>query len=52
LWNASRQILADATEGETIAAMAEHEMEEAAEGRVITAMHRRYERNSALTEAA
>ena len=46
-----RQILAVATEGETIAAMAGDEIEEAEEGRVITAMHRRYERNSALTEA-
>ena len=42
---------AGAQEGETIANFDADGIEEAAEGRVITALHRRYERNSALIEA-
>jgi predicted HNH restriction endonuclease len=46
-----RQALADAQDGETIADLAGEGIEEAEEGRVITAMHRRYERNAALVQA-
>ena len=46
-----RQALAHAHEGETIADLAVDGIEEAEEGRVITAIHRRYERNSTLIEA-
>ena len=46
-----RQVLADTPDGETIANLVGDEMEEAEEGRVITGMHRRYERNSTLVEA-
>jgi 5-methylcytosine-specific restriction protein A len=46
-----RHALANAQEGETIADLAADGIEEAEEGRVITAMHRRYERNSKLIEA-
>jgi len=45
-----RKALAQAQEGETIADLAADGIEEAEEGRVITAMHRRFERNSALIE--
>jgi predicted HNH restriction endonuclease len=46
-----RQVLAQAQEGETIAELADEAIEEAAEGRVITTLHRRYERNSAIVQA-
>jgi 5-methylcytosine-specific restriction protein A len=46
-----RQALAYAENGETIADRAEDGIEEAEEGRVITALHRRYERNAALVQA-
>jgi 5-methylcytosine-specific restriction protein A len=46
-----RQVLAATPDGETIADLPGDEMEEAEEGRVATAMHRRYERNSALVQA-
>jgi predicted HNH restriction endonuclease len=46
-----RQALAHAQNGETIADRAGDGIEEAEEGGVITAMHRRYERNSALVQA-
>ena len=46
-----RQALAHAQNGETIADLAGDGIEEAEEGRVITALHRRYERNSALVQA-
>jgi 5-methylcytosine-specific restriction enzyme A len=46
-----RQALADAQDGETLADIAGDGIEEAEEGRVITAMHRRYERNAALVQA-
>jgi 5-methylcytosine-specific restriction enzyme A len=46
-----RQALAHAQNGETIADLAGDGIEEAVEGRVITALHRRYERNSALVQA-
>jgi 5-methylcytosine-specific restriction protein A len=45
-----RQTLADAQDGETTADLAGDGIEEAEEGRVITAMHRRYERNAALIQ--
>jgi 5-methylcytosine-specific restriction protein A len=43
-----RQILANIQEGENISGLVGDEIEEAPEGRAITAMHRRYERNSTL----
>ena len=46
-----RQVLASAQEGETVAEPAAAEIEEAEEGRVVTALHRRYERNPALVQA-
>jgi 5-methylcytosine-specific restriction protein A len=46
-----RQALAGAQEGETIAALPGDEIEEAEEGRILTALHHRYERNSALVQA-
>jgi 5-methylcytosine-specific restriction enzyme A len=46
-----RQILSDGLGGETAADLAGQEIEEAEEGRVITALHRSYERNSALVQA-
>jgi 5-methylcytosine-specific restriction protein A len=46
-----RQVLAATPDGETIADLPGDEMEEAEEGRVATAMHLRYERNSALVQA-
>jgi 5-methylcytosine-specific restriction protein A len=46
-----RQALAHAQNGETIADLAGDGIEEAEEGRVIAALHRRYERNSALVQA-
>lgn len=46
-----RQVLASAQEGETVAEPAGDLIEEAEEGRVVSAMHRRYERNPALVEA-
>jgi 5-methylcytosine-specific restriction protein A len=46
-----RQALADTEEGETITGLVADLIEEAEEGRVITALHRRYERNSALVQA-
>jgi predicted HNH restriction endonuclease len=46
-----RYTLADTREGETIADLTGDSIEEAEEGRLITAMHRRYERNSALVQA-
>jgi 5-methylcytosine-specific restriction protein A len=46
-----RQALSHAQKGETIADLAGDGIEEAEEGRVITALHRRYERNSALVQA-
>lgn len=46
-----RGVLANAQEGETIAQPADDAIEEAAEGRVITALHRRYERSIALVQA-
>jgi predicted HNH restriction endonuclease len=46
-----REALAQVQEGETIADLAGDRIEEAEEGRVITAMHRRYERNSGLVQA-
>ena len=46
-----RQALAAAQNGETITDPAGDGIEEAEEGRVITALHRRYERNSALVQA-
>jgi hypothetical protein len=46
-----RQALAAAQNGETITDPAGDGIEEAEEGRVITALHRRYERNSALVKA-
>ena len=46
-----RQVLADTQDGETVADLAGDGIEEAEEGRVITAMHRRYERNAALVQA-
>jgi predicted HNH restriction endonuclease len=45
-----REALAHVQEGETITDLAADGIEEAEEGRVITAMHRRFERNSALIE--
>jgi len=45
-----RQALADAQDGETIEDLAADGIEEAEEGRVVTALHRRYERNSALVQ--
>jgi predicted HNH restriction endonuclease len=45
-----RETLAATQEGESIADLAGDEMEEAAEGRVITAIHRRYERNTRLVQ--
>jgi 5-methylcytosine-specific restriction protein A len=46
-----RRVIASAQAGETIADLSAEGIEEAEEGRVITAMHRRYERNSRLIEA-
>jgi 5-methylcytosine-specific restriction protein A len=46
-----RQFLASMQEGETVAEPTGDEIEEAAEGRVITAMHRRYERSGALVQS-
>jgi 5-methylcytosine-specific restriction enzyme A len=46
-----RQVLTDAQEGETIAQFTDDGIEEAAEGRVITALHHRYERSTALVQA-
>jgi 5-methylcytosine-specific restriction protein A len=46
-----RQALADAQKGETIADLAGEWIEEAEEGRVVTAMHLRYERNRALVQS-
>jgi 5-methylcytosine-specific restriction protein A len=46
-----RQVLAHAQNGEAIADLAGDGIEEAEEGRVITALHRRYGRNSALVQA-
>jgi 5-methylcytosine-specific restriction protein A len=46
-----RETLAAAQEGETITDLAGDEVEEAPEGRVITAIHRRYERNTRLVQA-
>jgi 5-methylcytosine-specific restriction enzyme A len=46
-----RQALAAAQNGETIPDLDGDGIEEAEEGRVITALHRRYERNSALVQA-
>jgi 5-methylcytosine-specific restriction enzyme A len=46
-----RQALAHAQNGETIEDLAGDGIEEAEEGRVITALHRRYERNSTLVQA-
>src|SRR5580704_17428118 len=46
-----RQALAHDQNGEAIADPAGDGVEEAEEGRVITALHRRYERNSALVKA-
>ena len=46
-----RQALAGAQEGETIAGPPGDWIEEAEEGRVITAMHHRYERNWALIQS-
>jgi len=46
-----RQALAHAQNGETIADLTGDGIEEAEEGRVITALHRRYERNGALVQA-
>jgi len=48
---AIRQTLATTPEGETITDLGEEGIEEAEEGRVITAMHRRYELNSTLVQA-
>jgi 5-methylcytosine-specific restriction protein A len=45
-----RQTLASSEEGETIADLGAEGIEEAEEGRVITPLHRRYERNSALVQ--
>jgi predicted HNH restriction endonuclease len=45
-----RQIVADIQAGETAADLTGDEIEEAAEGRVITAMHRRFERSGALVQ--
>jgi hypothetical protein len=46
-----RQVLASAQEDETVAEPAGDEIEEAEEGRVVTALHRRYERTPALVQA-
>jgi 5-methylcytosine-specific restriction protein A len=46
-----RQVLTDAQEGETIAPFTDDWVEEAAEGLVITALHHRYERSTALVQA-
>jgi 5-methylcytosine-specific restriction protein A len=46
-----RQVLASTQEGETVVEAAGDEIEEAEEGRIVTAMHRRYERNLALVQA-
>ena len=46
-----RHALAHDQNGEAIADLAGDGIEEAEEGRVITALHRRYERNSALVQA-
>jgi 5-methylcytosine-specific restriction enzyme A len=46
-----RHALAHDQNGETIPDLAGDGIEEAEEGRVITALHRRYERNSALVQA-
>jgi 5-methylcytosine-specific restriction protein A len=43
-----RTVLAGSPESETGGELAVEEMEEAEEGRVITAMHRRFERNAAI----
>jgi 5-methylcytosine-specific restriction protein A len=45
------QALAHAQNGQTIADLAGDGIEEAVEGRVITVLHRRYERNSGLVQA-
>jgi 5-methylcytosine-specific restriction protein A len=47
---AIRQTLANAQEGETIANLASGEAEESEEGRVITAIHRRHERDVGLVK--
>jgi 5-methylcytosine-specific restriction enzyme A len=44
-------VLSDAPEGETVGDFADAEIAEADEGRVITAIHRRYERNLAIVKA-
>jgi 5-methylcytosine-specific restriction protein A len=46
-----RALLSSAEEGETVGDFADAEIAEADEGRVITAMHRRYERNIAIVNA-
>lgn len=46
-----RQTLAAAPQGEAIADFGGNEIEEAEEGRVLTGLHRRYERNAALVRA-
>jgi len=46
-----RQTLSSGQEGETIADLGEDGIEEAQEGRVMTGLHRRYERNSTLVQA-
>jgi len=46
-----RQIIVDMQTGETAADLTGDEIEEPAEGRVITAMHRRYEGSGALVQA-
>jgi len=46
-----RAVLAGAVEGDKIDDLALDGIEEAEEGRVITAMHRRYERNAAIVKA-
>jgi 5-methylcytosine-specific restriction protein A len=46
-----RQVLEGVQPGETIAELSGDEIEEAAEGRVITALHRSYERSTRLVQA-
>jgi 5-methylcytosine-specific restriction enzyme A len=46
-----RQVLASAQEGETVPEPAGDEIEEAEEGRVVTALHRRCERDPKLVQA-
>jgi 5-methylcytosine-specific restriction enzyme A len=45
-----RGVLSGAPEGETVGDFADAEIAEADEGRVLTALHRRYERNAAIVK--